>query len=71
MIDLSLILHNASDGICSISKESRHAAVLLSIKNETQCVPLLCLSRRFITYAPSFILSKLFIDKTPSNTPFL
>ena len=44
----------------SISKESKYTAKLLSIKNETQCVPLLFSSSRFITYAPSFeIISNL------------
>ena len=36
----------------------------LSINNGTQCVPLLFLLSRFITYAQSFILGKLFLEKT-------
>ena len=33
-----------------------------------QCVLLLFLSLRFMTYAPSFILGKLFLEKTPGLT---
>ena len=57
--DLSLILLNTSCEIPSVSKEV--------INNETQYVPLLCLSSRFMTYAPSFILGKLSLKKTPLN----
>ena len=67
VIDLSLILFNTSWGIYSIPKESKYAAVFLSINNETQCVPLLCLSSRFMTYAPSFNLGKSSLEKTPLN----
>ena len=67
VIDLSLILVNTSRGIYSIPKESKYIARFLSINNETQCVPLLYLSLRFMTFAPSFILGKLFLEKTPLN----
>ena len=63
VIDSSLTLLNTSCGIYSISKEFNSKAVLLSINNETQCVPLLCLSSRFMTYALSFILDKLSLEK--------
>ena len=39
----------------------------MSINSETQCVALLFLSSRFMTYAPSFILGKLFLEKAPLN----
>ena len=39
----------------------------MSINNETHCVPLLCLLSRFMTYAPSFILGKLSVEKIPLN----
>ena len=45
--------------------------MFLSINNETQCVPLLFLLSRFITYAPSFILGKLFLEKTSLNLEFV
>ena len=61
--DLSLILFNTSKGIYLIPKESKDAAVFLSINNETQCVPLLFLLSRYITYAPSFVLGKLFLEE--------
>ena len=67
MIDLFLILFNTSQGIYSILKESKYTAKLLSIYNETQCDFLLFLSSKFITYAPSFILGKLFLEKIPLN----
>ena len=38
VIDLSLIWLNGYCGIYSISKESKHTAVFLSINNETQFV---------------------------------
>ena len=58
VINLSLILFNISFGIYSIPKESKYAAVFLLINNETQCVPLLCLSLRFVTYILISILLK-------------
>ena len=64
---LPLILFNTSSGIYSISRELKYTAVCLSINNETQCVPLLCLSSRFITCTPSFILGKLALEKAPLN----
>ena len=63
--DLSLILFHTSCGIFSIPKESKYTAVFLSINNET--FPLLFLPSRFMTYAPSFILDKLFLEETPLN----
>ena len=65
VMDLPLTLFNTSCGIYSIPKESKYTATFLSINNEAQCVPLLCLSSRFMTYAPSFILGKLSLEKTP------
>ena len=53
------MLFNKSIGIYSIPKESKYTVKFLSINNETQCVPLLFLSSRFITYVPSFSLGKL------------
>ena len=67
VIDLSLILIDTSRGIYWIPKESKYAAKFLSIDNEAQCVPLLFLSSRFIIYASSFILGKLFLGKTSLN----
>ena len=65
VIDLSLILCNTCGGTYSIPKESKYT--VLSINNEAQCVHLLLLSSRFVTYAPSFILGKLFLEKMPLN----
>ena len=48
----------------SIPKESNYTAVFLSINKKTQCAPLLFLSSRFMTYALSFTLGKLFLEKT-------
>ena len=62
VIDLYLVLFNTSRGIYSIPEESKYAT-----NNETQCVPLLFLSSRFIIYASSFILGKLFLGKTILN----
>ena len=45
----------------------KEIVVLLSINNEIQYVPLPFLSSRFIAYVPSFIVSKLFLEKTPLN----
>ena len=59
-------LFNTSSGIYSIPKE-KYTTAFLSISNETQCVPLLFLSLRFVTYSPSFILGKLFLEKTSLN----
>ena len=66
-IDLSLILFNISCGIYLIAKKLEYTAVSLSINNVKQCVPLLFLSSRFMTYAPSFILCKLSLEKNPLN----
>ena len=67
VLDLSLILSNTFCGIYSIKKESKYTAVFLSINSETQCVTLGCLSSRFITYTPCFILGKLSLEKSPLN----
>ena len=60
-------MFNTSCGIYSIPKESKYTAVFLSINNETPYVPLLFWPSRFITYGASFILHKLFLEKTPLN----
>ena len=57
-----MILFNTACGIYLIQKESKYTAVFLSISTETQCIPLL-LPSIFLTYAPSFILGKLFLEK--------
>ena len=62
-----MILFNNSRGIYSIPKESKYTVTFLSINNETQCVLLLFLSLRFMTHASSFILGKLFLEKTSLN----
>ena len=67
VVKLSLNLLNTAWGIHSIPKESKYTTTFLSINNETQYVPLLCFSSRLITFAPSFILGKLFLEKTPLN----
>ena len=46
VIDLFLILLNTSSEICSISNESKYLAVFMLLYS------LLCLSPRFMTYAP-------------------
>ena len=51
----------------SIPKEPKYTAAFLLINNETQYVPLLFLSSRFMTYNPSSILGKLFLEKTSLN----
>ena len=51
----------------SIPDESKYTTVFLSVNNGTQYVPLPCLSSRFITYAPSFILGKLSLEEGPLN----
>ena len=67
VIDLSLILFNTTCGIYSIAKESKYTAVFVLLINKTQCVSLLCLSSRFMTYAPSFLLGKLILQKPLLN----
>ena len=52
VMDLSLILLHTSCKIYSIPKELKYKAVSLSINNEIQCVALLCLLSRFMTYDP-------------------
>ena len=65
VIDLSFTLFDTSWGVYSISKESKYTAVFLSINNESQCVPLLFLLSKFMTYAPSFVQGKFFLEKSP------
>ena len=48
----------------SVSKESKYAAVFVSINNEAQRVPLLCLPSSLMI---SFILGKLSLEKAPLN----
>ena len=60
-------LFDTSRGINSIPKESKYTAVFLLINNETQCVPLIFLSSSFMSYVPSFILGKFFLEKIPLN----
>ena len=66
-MDLSLILLNTSCEIYSIPSKLKYTTVFLSINNETQCIPLLCLSSKFLTYARSFIVGKLSFEKLPLN----
>ena len=61
---LSLVLFNTSGGKYSIRKKSKYTAVYQSVNSETHCVPLLCLSSRFITCAPSSILGKMSLEKS-------
>ena len=68
VLNLSLIFLNIFYGIYSTPKESKYTTVFLSINNETQCVPLLFLPLKFMTYTLSFVLGKLFLEKTPINT---
>ena len=60
MIDLFFILFNTYCGIYSILKESKYAAMLLSINNETECVGLLLLSLRRMIYAQFFRYFRIF-----------
>ena len=57
IIDLSLNLFNTRCGKYSISKELKYTAMFLSANNKTQLT--------FMTYTPSFILGKMFLEKTP------
>ena len=65
--DLSFILFNTFWGIYSFPKEPEYTTVLLPTNNEIQWVILICLSSRFMTYTPSFILGKLSLEKKPKN----
>ena len=67
VIDLSLILINTSCGIYSILRESKYIVVFLSVNNETQCAPILCLSSIFMINVSFFILVKLSLEKIPLN----
>ena len=66
-MDFSLILLNTSCRVYLIPKNSKYTTVLLSIDNETQCVPLLCMLSRFMAFAPSFILGNVSLEKTLLN----
>ena len=48
-------------------KKSTYTATFSLRNNKTKCVPLLCVSSRFMTYAPSFVLDKLSLEKKPLN----
>ena len=66
MIDISLInllSLNVFYNIYSIPKELKYTVVFPSKNNETQCIPLLCLSSIFTAYTQSFILHKSVIEK--------
>ena len=52
--------------VCPLYRDST-VVVFLSINNETQCAPLLCLSLRFMTYGPSIVLGNLSLQKTSLN----
>ena len=58
-MDLFLILLNTSLRLYSVTKESKYSTIFCAKNNESQCFPLLCLSSRFMTCAPSFTLGKL------------
>ena len=62
-MDLSLTLINNSWAIYSILEWSNYSSVFLSVNNENQCVSLLSLSSKFVTYGPSFILGRLVLEK--------
>ena len=62
--------YNTSWGIYSVAKISKYTAAFPSINNETQCVSLLCLSSRFMIFAPSFTLGKLSLEKASLNLGF-
>ena len=62
VINLSLIFRNVSCGIYSILYNC-----ISFNKYETQCIPLVIVLLRFMIYAPSFILGKSFLEKTPLN----
>ena len=66
-MNLSLILLNTSCEIYSIPRESKYTVIFISVSNEIQCVPLRCLSSRFMTYNTSSILGKLSFEKAPLN----
>ena len=65
-IDVAIFC-NTSSGMYSIPKESKYIAKFEAINNETHCVPLLFSTRSFMTYAPSFVLGKFLLGKTPLN----
>ena len=64
VIDLYLILFSTSWEIYSIPNELN---ILLSTNNETQCVHLLYLPQRFITYVPSSFVGKFCLEKILVN----
>ena len=54
-------------GIYSTPKLSKYVTLLLFLCKAIQRVPIDLYSSRFITYAPSFTLGKLFLEKAPLN----
>ena len=54
---------NTSWGLYSAPKKFQYTTAFLSINNESQRVLLLCLSSRFMTYAPTFIVGILSLEK--------
>ena len=65
---MDLSLYNNSGGIYSIRIVSKYTTAFLSINGETQCVTLLCLSSKFMTYA-SFFYSKWIISQRNAIKP--
>ena len=65
--DLSLVFFNTYSNLYLIPKTLKYTAAFLSIINESQCVPLLSLSSRFMTHTPSFVLGNLSLEKTLLN----
>ena len=53
--------------VCSTPKLSKYVTFLAFANNAVQLVPIDAYSSRFLMYAPSFILDKLFLEKTPLN----
>ena len=51
-----------------IKFQKNQSSSILSINNETMCSFTIFIIERFMTYAPSFILGKLFLEKTPGLT---
>ena len=58
VIYLPLILSNTSWGMYSIPKDLEYTAIFLSINNETQCIPLICLSLTFMFF-PLFYVNRM------------
>ena len=71
VIDSFLVVLITSCKIYLFPKELKWTAVFQSRYNETECILLLCLSLRSITYTPSFTLCKLSLVKTPLKRRFI